>query len=571
MDYTQAVKAQESLFLFILLLTVISGYFIHRYRLRLLTEGSVALLFGVAAAAVITFSKITPPRDLINVGDGIFQGLLPPIIFYAGFSVKKKLFFQNFLTLCSFGVLGTMISTALITSGVLPLFSWLGFGQADATYWAMTLGALMSSTDTVSALQVINKDRFPVLYSLVFGEGVVNDATAIVLLSALSTKKGPGVEQRLLEFTASFAFMFACSTILGVAFGLASALLVRRIFGRRHSTDAEVLVVGVLGLLAYIAADTLGLSAILAVFFCGITMSHYTWHNLAPAAQTITLHTFRIIASVAEKVLFAYSGLDVGFTVFAATDRLAPAQFASLAVLAASLLALLMASRAAFVFPVCWASNLWRTRNRLSNMDAVVLWWGGLARGAITLALTYMYFDKKADDGTGAVGHSAGGMGVGIMGGGEWSVGGDAASHVGSVGSHVVSTVEDIMTEEQRRLVVLAVIAVVMLTTVPLSMLNAPLIEALLERREKLQLHWTYSTDLDTPLLLPQPGVSETGAASAEQQASGSASGSAEMERSAVHLYWSIFDKQVMQPFFGGRHHRPLTQASVSTNNFADT
>lgn len=50
--------------------------------------------------------------------------LLPPIIFYAGISVKKKQFFRNFGSIASFGVLGTYIAFAVIAC-VLYVFSKL--------------------------------------------------------------------------------------------------------------------------------------------------------------------------------------------------------------------------------------------------------------------------------------------------------------------------------------------------------------------------------------------------------------------------------------------------------------
>lgn len=46
-----------------------------------------------------------------------FDVLLPPIIFYAGFTVKRKLFFRNFTTLVLFGVVGTFITSGLIAAG----------------------------------------------------------------------------------------------------------------------------------------------------------------------------------------------------------------------------------------------------------------------------------------------------------------------------------------------------------------------------------------------------------------------------------------------------------------------
>jgi hypothetical protein len=44
----------------------------------------------------------------------LIRYLLPPIIFYAGLSVKKKQFFRNFATIASFGIFGTYVAFALI-------------------------------------------------------------------------------------------------------------------------------------------------------------------------------------------------------------------------------------------------------------------------------------------------------------------------------------------------------------------------------------------------------------------------------------------------------------------------
>lgn len=55
--------------------------------------------------------------------------------------------------------------------------------------WAqdcLAVGAIFASTDSVVALQVIKQDKHPLLYSLAFGEGVLNDATSVVLLGAIT-------------------------------------------------------------------------------------------------------------------------------------------------------------------------------------------------------------------------------------------------------------------------------------------------------------------------------------------------------------------------------------------------
>lgn len=52
----------------------------------------------------------------------------------------------------------------------------------------LALGVIFAATDSVAVLQVLKQDRSPLLYSLVFGEGVINDATAVALLRAVQVR-----------------------------------------------------------------------------------------------------------------------------------------------------------------------------------------------------------------------------------------------------------------------------------------------------------------------------------------------------------------------------------------------
>lgn len=86
----------------------------------------------------------------------------------------------------------------------------------------------------VASLQVLSKAREPLLHSLVFGEGVMNDATAIVLLRAVQQQLADGAAEALslqtaLGLLSDFTYLFAASTVLGCGAGLASALLLRRV------------------------------------------------------------------------------------------------------------------------------------------------------------------------------------------------------------------------------------------------------------------------------------------------------------------------------------------------------
>ena len=50
---------------------------------------------------------------------------------------------------------------------------------------SLALGVIFAATDSVAVLQVLEPDREPLLFNLVFGEGVINDATAVALLRAV--------------------------------------------------------------------------------------------------------------------------------------------------------------------------------------------------------------------------------------------------------------------------------------------------------------------------------------------------------------------------------------------------
>ena len=72
-------------------------------------------------------------------------------------------------------------------------------------------------------VQVLNQDETPLLYSLVFGEGVVNDATSVVLFNAIQSFDLTNINPRTaLEFIGSFLYLFFASTLLGAVVSLFS-------------------------------------------------------------------------------------------------------------------------------------------------------------------------------------------------------------------------------------------------------------------------------------------------------------------------------------------------------------
>ncbi|XP_031379528.1 sodium/hydrogen exchanger 1-like isoform X3 [Punica granatum] len=337
---------------------IIIGHLLHGNRWA--NESITALLLGLCSGVVVLLVSKGQSSRILSFSENLFfLYLLPPIIFNAGFQVKKKQFFKNFTTILLFGVLGTVISFCVISLGVFLLFKKIGLTSLGIKDY-LAVGAILSATDSVCTLQVLSQDETPFLYSIVFGEGVVNDATSIVLFNAVQSLDVSNISGlTALKLLGNFLYLFFTSTILGIAAGLLSAYIIKALYFGRHSTDREVALMMLMAYLSYMLAELMNLSGILTVFFCGIVMSHYTWHNVTESSRITTKHAFATISFIAETFIFLYVGMDALDVDKWKSSKASPAT--SVAV-SATFLGLLLVGRAAFVFPIANISNLLKKR-----------------------------------------------------------------------------------------------------------------------------------------------------------------------------------------------------------------
>uniref|UniRef100_A0A453REX7 Cation/H+ exchanger transmembrane domain-containing protein n=1 Tax=Aegilops tauschii subsp. strangulata TaxID=200361 RepID=A0A453REX7_AEGTS len=216
----------------VLCLCLVAGHLLEENKW--VNESITALIIGCIVGALIFLLSKGRNSHILRFDEQLFFiYVLPPIIFNAGFQVKKKQFFHNFLTIMSFGVFGVFISVAIVSAGFYWLLPKVGFGKLDAVDY-LALGVIFSSTDTVCTLQVISQDETPRLYSLVFGEGVVNDATSVVLFNAIKNMDITKIKSgAVLKVIGDFLYLFATSTILGATIGLFTAYVLKALyFGR---------------------------------------------------------------------------------------------------------------------------------------------------------------------------------------------------------------------------------------------------------------------------------------------------------------------------------------------------
>ncbi|XP_022657787.1 sodium/hydrogen exchanger 7-like isoform X4 [Varroa jacobsoni] len=310
-----------------------------------------------------------------------FNIILPPIIFNAGYSLKRKFFFRNLGTIMTYAFFGTTIS-CFVVGCVLYVFT-LMLSHLEFTFnHCLYFGAIISATDPVTVLAIFHDLHVDVnLYALVFGESILNDAVAIGLVVAITnyeavSSKATGEFELAAAIRAfgSFFYIFAFSFLIGSCTGCVTALITKF----TKLCDFPLLESCLFLLMSYssfLVAEALDLTGIVAVLFCGICQAHYTYNNLSPESRQRTKQLFELMNFVAENFIFSYIGVsmftykkhhwDLFFIV---------AAFISIA-----------AGRALFVYPLTFLLNLGRT-NKIPMAFQHVLFFSGL-RGAMAFAL----------------------------------------------------------------------------------------------------------------------------------------------------------------------------------------
>ncbi|KAE9458302.1 hypothetical protein C3L33_09786, partial [Rhododendron williamsianum] len=239
---------------------------------------------------------------------------------------------------------------------------------------------------------VLHQDETPLLYSLVFGEGVVNDATTVVLFNAVQKLDVSRLDALAAAHVfGDFLYLFSTSTILGVGAGLLTSYVLKGLYFGKHSSVREIALMMLMPYLSYMLAELLHLSGILAVFFCGIVMSHYAWHNITETSRITTRHVFAAMSFIAETFIFLYVGMD-------ALDiekwKMSKLRFGTSLGICSTLMLLICLGRAAFVFPLSALSNHMNrnagtSSSTITFKHQVVIWWAGLMRGAVSIALAF--------------------------------------------------------------------------------------------------------------------------------------------------------------------------------------
>ena len=354
----------------------------------------IVLLFTVVAASVLIARKLELPYPIVLVLMGLglsfiphlpevkldpnifFYFFLPPLLYPAALFTSWRDFrreLRGILSLATGLVLFTMLVVACVAHWLIPEIPWAA---------AFALGAIVSPPDAVAATSIIQ--RLPVphrIVSLLEGESLVNDATALV---ALQFAIGAMVTSQFSLGAASLHFVWSAAG--GICLGLAVGFVIRWVHRHLDDPPVQITISLLTPFIAYLLGERLHVSGVLAVVTTGIYLG---WHSPLIVSARYRLQAFAFW----EIVVFLLNGfvfIAIGFQLPAIVRSIRHESLALPIENAAVICGAVVLVRIAWVFPGTYLPYLFgRSRNTLPPWrNIAVIAWAGM-RGVISLAAAF--------------------------------------------------------------------------------------------------------------------------------------------------------------------------------------
>jgi monovalent cation/hydrogen antiporter len=328
----------------------------------------------VAGGAVIGFLPGVP--DVTLDPDLVLLIFLPPLLYGAAFFTSVRDLRRNAKPIALLSiplVLVTMCAVALAAHWAIGL-DW---GPA------FVLGAIVSPTDAVAPAEIMRRIGAPRrLITIVEGENLTNDWTALVLYRFAVTA----------VVTGSFSLVeavpeFLATGVGGVAIGLIAGRIIREIRARLDDPPTEITISILSGYAAYLPAEELGLSGVIAAVTVGLYMGWHTPQLTTPLMRLQGVAVWEIMTFLLNAVLFLLVGLQLPGVL----DRLSGHSGGELAGWALLVSAVVIAVRLVWIFLIPYAVAM--TDGGLSGegpqrappAERLALGWAGM-RGSVSLA-----------------------------------------------------------------------------------------------------------------------------------------------------------------------------------------
>jgi monovalent cation/hydrogen antiporter len=317
------------------------------------------------------------PRIILNP-DIVFFVVLPPLLYAAAWQISWREFSYNLVSILflAFGLVTfTVLVVAEVAQWFLPGFDWR---------MGLVLGAVVAPTDAIAATSIARRIGLPQrIVDVLEGESLINDASALLALefgiAMLVRGQSPTV------FSGIFRLAYLAAG--GIAVGLLIGVIVNWI--ERHIDDGPIEIA--LSLLtpyaAYLAADSIRASGVLAVVVCGLYLSRRSSDFFSPDVRLQANAVWNSLTFIINGLVFIFMGLQLPYVLAEARDH----NLRALLIYGGLFSALLIALRLTWLFPGAWMSYFIRRRALHQReptppaRNIFIVGWIGM-RGVISLA-----------------------------------------------------------------------------------------------------------------------------------------------------------------------------------------
>ncbi|HZR70263.1 MAG TPA: Na+/H+ antiporter [Burkholderiales bacterium] len=278
--------------LFLLLCSVVLGWIARHFAFPY----PIALVIGGAALGFAPHLPQFPfePESILIL-------FLPPILYQAALLTSWRDFRANLrpIGMLAIGlVIVTTLAVGAAAKWLIPDLPWAA---------AFVLGAIVSPPDAVAATAILSRLRVPRrVVTVLEGESLVNDASGLVIYKFAVAAVLTGAFS-----LAGASLQFVGVAVGGVAVGVTLGLVF--VFIHRHLHDAfiEVLTSLSVPFVAYIVAEAVHVSGVLAVVAAGLVRGRYSPEIVSAEMRILARSVWNILVFLLNSLIFILIGMQL--------------------------------------------------------------------------------------------------------------------------------------------------------------------------------------------------------------------------------------------------------------------
>ena len=279
---------------------------------------AVAVLCVLAIAAANTLAarlRVAAPLLLVGFGvvvsllpqvpefhvspELILVGLLPPLLYAAARAMPVMDFKRDFQAIGALSIVLVIVSSLL-----LGLFFNAILPEVDYAL-GVALGAILSPTDAVATGTIKRLGAPNRIVTVLSGESLFNDATALVLLRAAIAAGAASIS------FAGVVVNFVWSLVGAVVVGAVVGWLLNRIRSRIRMPAVATAVSFTAPYVAYLPAELIGSSGLVAAVAAGLVGGRLAVRRLSAAQRLSDIQNWRMVEVILEGAVFLLMGLEL--------------------------------------------------------------------------------------------------------------------------------------------------------------------------------------------------------------------------------------------------------------------